>query len=586
MPSNYTGTFWSATVRALLALRRDKGLDTLDPEKILAILPNIETCEYPLTQLEKTIADLVEGDHHRTIGQSILGYFDFNKFGSIHCYLSLSKNIKEALAATQAFSSPLFDNAESIDVSASKSLVTVRINHACMPFMEQFLILFFLALFRHLAGRKFDFTSVQSQLGNSDWLLTPICKATHTQSECVVLIFDSKWLNIKSFFSSSNLQKLLTKHLTNSIEQGFRQKIIGAFHRFTSPAKIRAEAVATALQMTESKFRRTLRDENISFSQLLKSYIHERSINALLAGERIDVLSENLGFSDRRAFDRSFKEHTGIGPGSLRQMGFRLRFQKGNQELKEVSENLPPLPETIQRITLIPDEQLSVSQLVKLITTDPVFHAHIMGKANRAIYGAAPSSLEQAIGRNLGVSNVKGLAVLFAAQQYLTAQSICNEIPVLIDAMLLSNALFNAVFAKEYANSERELTKQLALFGPLALLLIFHIEHTNAESIYALWQQSGSFEDFVKQLSVTYDLCLFGASSLLLLGWGITGDVNQNLWKMCQPAADSFHEQVRLCHAIAFDFLCFNTSDAVSQSETPVLNEQQLATVLKVLERW
>ncbi|MCP3861887.1 MAG: hypothetical protein GY923_09955, partial [Aestuariibacter sp.] len=41
----YTGTFWSAVLRALLSLRRDKQLNTKDDEQVVALLPRVESNE-------------------------------------------------------------------------------------------------------------------------------------------------------------------------------------------------------------------------------------------------------------------------------------------------------------------------------------------------------------------------------------------------------------------------------------------------------------------------------------------------------------------------------------------------------------
>ena len=338
--------------------------------------------------------------------------------------------------------------------------------------------------------------------------------------------------------------------------------------------------------MSESVFRRKLKQEKLSFSALLKSHIHERSINGLLSGEKVDVLAESLGFSDRRSFDRSFKEFTGISPGQLRQVGSRLRFQRGNQALIEVTENLPPLPETISHIVNLSDEQLTVSRLVKLIEPDPVFLAHIIGKASKALYGSVPQSLEQAIGRNLGVNNVRNLAVLFAAQQYLTVQSVHPNIERLIDAMLLSNALFESLFASEYSSDDKALIAQLTLFGPLALLLIFHTEHLDASLFFEQWQNASSFNEFQSALAAEHNLCLYGASSLLLVRWGFTSKVNQTLWRLCQEPDAKVNKRIRCCHELAFNSLCFNQAQIHDEQLAAVLSEQQLTEAMELLAKW
>jgi len=244
------------------------------------------------------------------------------------------------------------------------------------------------------------------------------------------------------------------------------------------------------------------------------------------------------------------------------------------------------LPETISHIVNLSDEQLTVSRLVKLIEPDPVFLAHIIGKASKALYGSVPQSLEQAIGRNLGVNNVRNLAVLFAAQQYLTVQSVHPNIERLIDAMLLSNALFESLFASEYSSDDKALIAQLTLFGPLALLLIFHTEHLDASLFFEQWQNASSFNEFQSALAAEHNLCLYGASSLLLVRWGFTSKVNQTLWRLCQEPDAKVNKRIRCCHELAFNSLCFNQAQIHDEQLAAVLSEQQLTEAMELLAKW
>ena len=587
MSVTYTGTFWSAVTRALLSLRRDKSLTTEDEATALSALGDIESGDYPVTALNEKLALLSRSDSPQKIGQSLLGYLDFNKMGTFHCFLSMARDINAAVDALHTFAPPLFEASEELQINKTENQVTLTVKAGILADMEPFVVAFLLALFRHLAGRNFDFNQIELVHEHPGWLLASVSEAHCSYHHpALAVTFDAHWLASPSFFYSPKLQLVLAKNLQPAGEGGFKQDLVDAFKQFDTPAKIRSEAVSELLGMSESVFRRKLKQEKLSFSALLKSHIHERSINGLLSGEKVDVLAESLGFSDRRSFDRSFKEFTGISPGQLRQVGSRLRFQRGNQALIEVTENLPPLPETISHIVNLSDEQLTVSRLVKLIEPDPVFLAHIIGKASKALYGSVPQSLEQAIGRNLGVNNVRNLAVLFAAQQYLTVQSVHPNIERLIDAMLLSNALFESLFASEYSSDDKALIAQLTLFGPLALLLIFHTEHLDASLFFEQWQNASSFNEFQSALAAEHNLCLYGASSLLLVRWGFTSKVNQTLWRLCQEPDAKVNKRIRCCHELAFNSLCFNQAQIHDEQLAAVMSEQQLTEAMELLAKW
>ncbi|MDC8831659.1 helix-turn-helix domain-containing protein [Alteromonas gilva] len=587
MSVTYTGTFWSGVSRALLSLRRDKHLPTPAEQETLKALSDIESSNYPIEQLNDLLSKLFLCEVPEHIGQSILGYFDFTRMGTIHCYVSMARDISAALDGLTQFNSPLFDASETFTVEQSDTAVKLIITAHYLAEMEPPIVAFLLALFRHIAGREFDFIAIETKYAHHWWPLAPVSKATLTHhSRALVVTFAPQWLNRPSYFYSPKLQSILVKNLQHHSPSNFKHELLQVFRQFPAPAKIRAEAVADAMGLTESVFRRKLRDEKLSFSALLKSHIHEQSVSQLLRGTRIDHLSEQLGFSDRRSFDRSFKEFTGVSPAQLRQIGSRLRFQRGNQALTEITENLPPLPETITEIINLSEQQLGVDKLVTLISADPVFRAHVMGKASRALYGNIPGSLEQAIGRNLGVSNVKYLAVLFAAQQYLTVQSVHPNVPGMIDAMLLSHALFERTFASEYSAEDNALIAQLLLFGPLALLLIFHTEHLDAKDFLAAWQQSGSFNDFIHCLTNEYNLCLYGASTLMLIRWGFTSNVNQSLWRLCQDRDSKVSQRIKFCHSLAFDKLCFNQNTGTLQTDESLFSAQQATTAEDLLNNW
>ncbi|SHG03028.1 Helix-turn-helix domain-containing protein [Marisediminitalea aggregata] len=590
----YTGTFWSAVLRALLSLRRDKQLNTKDDEQVVALLPRVESNEVTAQQLAQ-LCDMLVAENTALTGQSLLGYLDFNKMGAVHCYASLSKDIRSALSASENITQAWFQPEETLQLCTDDNVATLVLKHTLPVSLVPFQIAFFLLLFRHLAGRDFEFTAIDVPTNDNLALLTPISRApisvTEQQTE-LRLSFNADWLDRQSFFHSPNLQQVLARNFQQYAHQDSENSLLvtllKAFDTYHQPARIRAEGIAEKLNMNMSTFRRTLRNDDISFSAVLKGYIHEKSVHYLLSGKKVDDVTDLLGFSDRRAFDRSFKEFTGVSPGQLRQIGSRLRFQRGNQALLEVSDNLPPLPETINQIIQLPEEQQTVGKLVALIASDPVFQAHIMGKASRAVYGTTPVSLQQAIGRNLGVSQVRHLAVLFAAQQFLTVQSVHPDVAKLIDAMLLSHTLFQALFANEYSEAQNDILNQVVMFGPLSLLLIFHAEHISSETLYAQWSQSVSFEAFVQQLDAEFNVCLYGASSLLLINWGITSEVNQMLWQLCRGGESLMQQRILLCHQMAFNSLFFDSdvSTLSDISQEQGLSAAQLSAMQAVLEKW
>nr|WP_269468717.1 HDOD domain-containing protein [Alteromonas sp. ASW11-130] len=321
---------------------------------------------------------------------------------------------------------------------------------------------------------------------------------------------------------------------------------------------------------------------------MLKSYIHERSSHHLLSGKKSEETAAILGFSDRRAFERSFKEFSGIGAGQLRQLGNRLRFHKGNNHLVDVVDNLPPLPNTITQLVNLDSQSATIESVVKIIEQDPIFHAHIMSKASRGVFGSSPKNLQQAIGRNLGISTIKHLAVVFAAQQLLTLQCRHPDVQKLTDAMLLSLALYQKTFILKPSDENAEIVKQMLLFGLLSLFIVFHDECLFVEGTIQKWENANSFAEFSESINAEFGVCLYGATTLMLLRWGFKSTANHRLWKLCKEITiegDDVNHHILLCHNLAFSTMGFRNKTNVEELIKGLKAEQQ-SRLLSVLEKW
>ncbi|MBS1929043.1 MAG: AraC family transcriptional regulator [Chitinophagaceae bacterium] len=117
------------------------------------------------------------------------------------------------------------------------------------------------------------------------------------------------------------LQKKVREENLSFIQQV--RTIILELSRESFPA---IDEVAARLHLTTRTLQRKLKDENISFRTETELIKKELACNLLLAkGFTISQIAERLGYADKAAFQRSFKQWTGITPSSY-------RFQEGNKE--------------------------------------------------------------------------------------------------------------------------------------------------------------------------------------------------------------------------------------------------------------
>lgn len=588
----YQGLFWSAIIRALLSQRRDLGISDERDATFLETVNQLEQGQFSEAVLAKLLLTLCPQAHQAQFGRSLIGYFDFNKMSNLVVLLTASKHIDDALHVLGKQYKHILGSQADFSVTANSDTTVLEFVPGQHTIVSEFRCYFLLALFRHLAGRKFDFTTIEIPHLKHSRLLDELSQSKwKTSKGTIKLAFETKWCRQPSFYFSLSIKKMLQATLETNEETPLKQRVKEVFQRTAYPAKIRSEWVARQLGQSESAFRRQLRQGSISFSGMLKEHIHDNSCHLLLSGVKTDDAAEQLGFSDRRSFERSFKEHAGISAGQLRQLGNRLRFQKGNSNLIDVVENLPPLPHSIQTLLDTDEDNITLEYVVSLIEKDPIFQAHVMSKASRAIYGSPPKNLEQAIGRNLGIGNIRHLAVIFAAQQLLSAQCRFGDVSFLTDAMLLSATLFQQVFSFRSLNEDQtEQIKQLLLFGTLSLFLIFHDECLFADGALTVWDEAQTFEDFLQQINDKYGICLYGATSLMLLRWGFQSAVNQQLWKLCQPddnetGSHSWSEKIKLCHNVAFTASSREQNLEAIQGTTS-LTAPQIEILEETISKW
>lgn len=99
----------------------------------------------------------------------------------------------------------------------------------------------------------------------------------------------------------------------------FSSKVMHVLYQWPVSIPITKEAVAELLNTSSRTLTRRLQEEGNQFSYLLKSVRLEKAKQALEDGFRdVQQLAIDLGFSDRRGFERAFKQWTGDTPAAYR----------------------------------------------------------------------------------------------------------------------------------------------------------------------------------------------------------------------------------------------------------------------------
>merc|ERR1712000_664895 len=99
----------------------------------------------------------------------------------------------------------------------------------------------------------------------------------------------------------------------------FSRKVMHILYQWPESIPITKESVAELLSTSSRTLTRRLQEERCQFSNLLKDVRLEKAKHALSNGHAdVQQLAIELGFSDRRGFERAFKQWTGKTPAAYR----------------------------------------------------------------------------------------------------------------------------------------------------------------------------------------------------------------------------------------------------------------------------
>lgn len=99
----------------------------------------------------------------------------------------------------------------------------------------------------------------------------------------------------------------------------FSSKVMHVLYQWPDSIPITKESVAELLNTSSRTLTRRLQEEDCQFSNLLRDVRLEKAKLALEEGYAdVQQLAVDLGFSDRRGFERAFKQWTGATPAAYR----------------------------------------------------------------------------------------------------------------------------------------------------------------------------------------------------------------------------------------------------------------------------
>jgi len=181
------------------------------------------------------------------------------------------------------------------------------------------------------------------------------------------------------------LENLLGKTQSN---QSITSAVLGLFQKSTDISELILGNVAANLALSQSSLKRKLAEENNSFSNLLLRFKQSRAMELVTGSEtKLSAIALMLGYADRSAFERAFKEWFGVTASQARQQYISSNLPDNAGDPVDLSD-VPACPKLYQELLILLDsDDYSIDAISNLIEQDPALTGKLLGIANSAYYG-------------------------------------------------------------------------------------------------------------------------------------------------------------------------------------------------------
>jgi AraC-like DNA-binding protein len=145
------------------------------------------------------------------------------------------------------------------------------------------------------------------------------CPVRFDHEHCSI-VFKKQYLDFKLPKRSSYLHQILTRHIEALFkkirpEETLTDKVINLVEKKLAKDKIDAQHIADKLCMSRHTLYRKLKQEGLSFHDLVDQVRKDKAFHYLNLNKRsLSEVAFLLGFSELSAFSRAFKRWTGVSP--------------------------------------------------------------------------------------------------------------------------------------------------------------------------------------------------------------------------------------------------------------------------------
>ncbi|GEM_PF-6790591 len=540
-----TPLFWTNTVKLVASICRDHRLaSSADIKVLINLAEEVSKRDIGAEAFYQKFGTFLERIDTSVLYKQFNTYLQYQRFDTPFLYAMSAENLTQVINDLNKNQGAIFGgHTQFKGVVKGKFVLTSIVNKAdyfsTWHYIFDMFFSQFLFVCRAVAGKTFDVQQLVIPTYRKQSNIQMIQSASSANIEFsgnnYQFGFNKNWLEVTSYHHNPTERSRLEVELDQRkaiVRTGssFSEKVMAVVKQVASPANVTLALVSEELGISESHARKKLADENTSFKYLCKWWLLEEAISKLLNSEtKIDAIAIELGYSERAPFERAFKSNLGMSPSQFRELSFKFGHNNRTPLFRSRVEALPPLPSSCRRLIQLSEEQATLDEVVNIVESDPVFIGRLLGLASRAVFGARPKNLKEAIGRNLGIEKVRQLALIFSAKDLLGNMAENLDVTAIIKATIISQMIYIKCQKQCKFIGSQPTDDYVLSMGLLGLLLMFHRDEPLQKELSDIYNSCDNFADFMFQTHATLNVSVYKVSGLMLAVWGVNETVIKEL---------------------------------------------------------
>ena len=369
-------------------------------------------------------------------------------------------------------------------------------------------------------------------------------------------------------------------------EQTTSAKVLDIFKNIGDLSRLSLNSVSEKLVLSQSSLKRKLQEENTSFSYLLSRFKQSHSMELVTSSDtKLSTIALLLGYTDRTAFERAFKEWFGLTPSQARLEYLASKLSNNISDPVDV-DSLPSSPAMYQEIiAMMGPDKYTINNIAGLIESEPVLTGKLIGIANSAFYGyKSIGSISQAMTELFGIEQTRNFVLsIMSIEQFDVSQCEGMDLELY---WLHATATYESI--KALANMMTFKSKTEEQGFALAALL-----HRLFELVYASQRPNGmtNYFNLIKneEIVMNHESCqvveqlIFGTrgyqtTALLLAHWSVPSDIHKTIRDMSNESSRrSENASVLALVSDYFRYAIYNKSEEYDKEEILI----QLSELLK-----